>query len=155
SRMPDAFRLKGGSTMRHVPHALAWPVIVPILIATAGCETGRGTGTLVGTGMGAMIGRAAGGNAKGALIGAGVGAIGGYIIGNEADRSAARERQRRGQPNPADLQPLMGTTWILASITPESARPPHASVVIDFRSDGILLTTRTDNDGRISTDQEF
>src|SRR5215469_7427774 len=116
--------------MRQLPHTLAWLTIVATLLATAGCETGKGTGTLVGTGVGALIGRAAGGN-TGMLIGAGVGAMGGYIIGNEADRAYAREKQRSQQVNPADLKPLMGTTWMLASITPESARPPHASIVND------------------------
>src|SRR5215469_3948841 len=140
--------------MRQLPHTLAWLTIVATLLATAGCETGKGTGTLVGTGVGALIGRAAGGN-TGMLIGAGVGAMGGYIIGNEADRAYAREKQRSQQVNPADLKPLMGTTWMLASITPESARPPHASIVIDFRSNGVVRTTRTGDDGRITTDEEF
>jgi hypothetical protein len=141
--------------MRRLPHTLAWLAVVATLLATAGCETGKGTGTLVGTGVGALIGRAAGGNATGTLIGAGVGAMGGYIIGNEADRAYAREQNRRHEINTRDLQPLMGTTWTLASITPESARPPHASIVIDFRSDGVLRTTRTGDDHRVTTDEEF
>src|SRR5215469_10250431 len=113
--------------MRQLPHTLAWLTIAATLLATAGCETGSGTGTLVGTGVGALVGRAAGGGTKGTLIGAGVGAMGGYIIGNEADRAYARDRQRQHQIETRDLQPLMGTTWTLVSITPESARPPHAS----------------------------
>jgi hypothetical protein len=140
--------------MRHVADAVVCVVALSTLLVSAGCESGRGTGTLVGTGMGAMVGRAAGGNTRGMLIGAGVGAMGGYIIGNEADRAYAQQQARSGRVRPQDLQPLAGTTWMLASITPESARPPHASIVIDFRPDGILRTTRTDQDGRITTQTE-
>jgi len=142
--------------MKYVSRPLACSVIVLSLIATTGCESGSGTGALVGTGVGAMVGRAAGGrNSAGMLVGAGVGAMGGYIIGNEADRARARDEQRGGSVRPQELQPLAGTTWMLANISPESARPPHASVVIDFRRDGILRTTRTGDDGRITTDNEF
>jgi hypothetical protein len=57
--------------------------IVPwVLVATVGCETGRGTGTLGGAGLGALVGQMAGRTATTTLIGAGVGAAGGYIIGN-------------------------------------------------------------------------
>jgi hypothetical protein len=141
--------------MRHVPHPLTCLLIVSTLLASAGCETGKGTGTLVGTGVGALVGRAAGGSTKATLIGAGVGAMGGYIIGNEADRKYAREQNRRHEINTRDLQPLMGTTWTLASISPEWANLPHASVVIEFRPDGILRTTRTGDDRRVTTDEEF
>ena len=51
--------------------------------------------------------------------------------------------------------PLVGTTWTLDSIMPEWARPPHVAIVIDFRPDGVLRTTRTRPDGLISTDDEF
>ena len=141
--------------MSYFARALVLLALGSTLLATAGCESGRGTGTLVGAGMGSMIGLAAGRSPGATLIGAGVGAMGGYIIGNEADRAYARQQQRNHQINTRDLQPLMGTTWTLASITPESARPPHASIVIDFRSDGVLRTTRTGDDRRVTTDDEF
>ncbi|HEY7088831.1 MAG TPA: glycine zipper domain-containing protein [Tepidisphaeraceae bacterium] len=140
--------------MRHFTHALACLVTLSPLLATLGCETGRGTGTLAGAGVGGLVGLAAGGTPRGALIGAGVGAMGGYIIGNEMDRAYARGQRERHEVNRSDLQPLMGTTWRLDSITPAAARL-HASVVIEFRPDGILRTTRTRDDGRVTTDEEF
>jgi hypothetical protein len=141
--------------MRFAGYALARLVMLLSLVAAAGCETSAGTGALVGTGVGAMMGRAAGRSPGAMLVGAGVGAMGGYLIGNAADRSRAEAEYRSHQINPAELQPLMGSTWSLTSTTPESARPPHASVIIDFRSDGILRTTRTNADGRIEIDDEF
>lgn len=131
-----------------------------VLIPITGCETSngeqssRGTGALVGAGMGALIGQAAGGNTRSTLVGAGIGAAGGYIIGNEADRARERDRNRNRQPTPPnELQPLAGTTWTLVSITPESART-FSAMVIDFRNDGVLVTTRTDTGGQVRTDEE-
>lgn len=141
--------------MKTIVKTLATLMLLCVPLALTGCESSRGTGTLAGAGAGALIGQAVGGNTRSTLIGAGVGAAGGYIIGNEVDRSqaAARERARQAAP-PAELQPLMGTTWTLTSMTPESARN-FASMIIDFRSNGILFTTRTDNNGQVRTDEEY
>src|SRR5262245_45197857 len=95
-----------------------------------GSETNRDTGTIAGAGAGALTGQAIGRNTTGTLIGAGVGAAAGYLIGNEMDRRQARDRRREAAP-PIELQPLAGTTWTLAGITPESART-FSSMVIDF-----------------------
>lgn len=122
---------------------------------TAGCETSRGTGSLAGAGVGALIGQAAGGTATSTVIGAGLGAAGGYIIGNEVDRRRANERAARNAPTPPnELAPLAGTSWTLTSITPESSRT-FAAMVIEFRTNGVLVTTRTENDGRVRTDEEY
>src|SRR5262245_25368364 len=118
-----------------------------------GCETSHQTGMLAGAGIGALMGQAIGGNRAGTLIGAGVGAAGGYPIGNEMDRRQVRDRQRQAAPL-NELQPLAGTTWTLVSITPERNRS-FAAMVIDFRGDGVLVTTRTENDGKIRTDEEY
>jgi hypothetical protein len=108
----------------------------------------------VGAGVGALIGQSAGRSTSATLIGAGVGAAGGYIIGNEVDHDQARQRARQGQPVPmCELQPLAGTTWNLVSITPESART-FASMIIDFRTNGVVVTTRTDLNGNVQTAQE-
>lgn len=141
--------------MKPVVTHLAMVVACAVQALGSGCESSRGTGTLAGAGMGALIGQAAGGNTRATLIGAGVGAAGGYIIGNEVDRAQTRERERQRQRvDASELLPLAGTTWTLTSITPESARN-FASMIIDFRSDGVLFTTRTDTDGNVRTDEEY
>lgn len=125
-------------------------LVICITFAPLGCKSDKGTGTLAGAGAGALIGQAIGRNTEGTLIGAGVGAGVGYLIGNEMDKKKAREKKEAEQ---RELQPLAGTTWQLTSITPESART-FASMVIEFRRDGILFTTRTDSAGQIRTDEE-
>jgi hypothetical protein len=61
---------------------------------------------------------------------------------------------RRGEKETvADMRPLAGTTWTFASISPESART-FASMVLDFRNDGILASTRTNKDGTVVKDEE-
>lgn len=130
--------------------------IVALLCASmlsAGCETNRGTGTLAGAGVGALMGQAIGGNTAGTLIGTGVGAAGGFVIGNEMDRRQTRDRRRQAAPA-NELQPLAGTTWTLTGVTPESARN-FSAMVIDFRNDGVLVTTRTDMNGNVTTDEEY
>jgi hypothetical protein len=82
------------------------------------------------------------------ILGAGIGAAGGYILGNESDKSRASR-----STTPADLEPLAGTTWTLASITPESART-FSSMIIDFRPDGVLFAKRTNMNGKVTTDEE-
>jgi len=133
-------------------NTLASLLLLCLPMSMTGCESSRGTGTLAGAGMGALIGQAAGGNTRATLIGAGVGAAGGYLIGNEVDRAQARERER-APVRPADVAPLAGTSWMLTSIVPESART-FSSMIIDFRSNGVLFTTRTDMDGNVRTDEE-
>jgi uncharacterized protein YcfJ len=67
------------------------------LLGGAGCQNDAQTGALIGAGAGAGIGAVVGHNtgrhtAEGAGIGAAAGAVGGYIIGNESDKSKARNR---------------------------------------------------------------
>lgn len=136
--------------MKFAIRPVALVVMIGLSLATAGCESGRGTGTLAGAGVGALVGQVAGGTATSTLVGAGVGAAGGYIIGNEMDRAKARRGETESL---ADLEPLAGTAWTLVSVTPESARPA-ASMVIDFRNDGILFSTMTYHDGTVRTNEE-
>lgn len=141
--------------MNVISRATLTASLVVGLLVNSGCQSGRGTGTLAGAGMGALVGQLAGGTATSTLIGAGVGAAGGYIIGNEVDRRQARQRTAQAAPTPVnELQPLAGTNWTLTSITPESARN-FTSMIIEFRSNGTLVTTRTENDGRVRTDEEY
>lgn len=139
--------------MRISPTIQSFLLILCTTLLAGGCETSRGTGTLAGAGVGALMGQAIGRNTTGTLIGAGVGAAGGYVIGNEMDRRQSRDR-RRAAPPAKELQPLGGTTWTLVSITPESARS-FSTMVIDFRNDGVLVTTRTEADGSVRTDEEY
>lgn len=130
-------------------------IVCTMTLLAGGCESGRGTGTLAGAGMGALIGQVAGGTATSTMVGAGIGAAGGYIIGNESDRRQAQQRAARNIPTPPnELAPLAGTSWTLTSINPESARN-FASMIIEFRSNGVLVTTRTENDGSVRTDEEY
>jgi outer membrane protein OmpA-like peptidoglycan-associated protein len=74
-------------------------ILSVFLMATYGCESGqirnREKGALVGTatgaGLGAIIGSATGKAGVGTAIGAGVGALTGIIVGNEMDKSDARD----------------------------------------------------------------
>jgi hypothetical protein len=127
---------------------------IPLLLFLAlGCNSKRGTGAAAGAGVGALMGQAIGRNTSSTLLGTGIGAAGGYVIGNELDRKKAKDRKKKIAP-PDELAPLAGTTWTLVSITPESARN-FASMVIDFRRDGVLITTRTGHDGSVEVDEEY
>jgi len=118
-----------------------------------GCATKGQTGALAGAGTGALIGGLA--NMHGswgatALIGAGVGAGLGYIIGNEEDKKDAERRQAITE---AETRPLAGTTWQTISIVPKPEKE-YKSIVASFRSDGIVVTTKTNMDGMVETTSE-
>ncbi|NJD57240.1 MAG: hypothetical protein FIA94_12685 [Nitrospirae bacterium] len=127
--------------------------IVGMLLALSlgtGCATKGQTGALTGAGAGALIGGLA--NMHGswgatALVGAGVGAGVGYLIGNEEDKKDAMKRQAIRED---ETRPLGGTTWQVVSITP-NPEMSHKSIVTNFRSDGTVVTTKTNMDGRVET----
>ena len=85
-----------------------------------------------------------------ALLGAGVGAGVGYLIGNEKDKKEAAKRQYATEE---ELRPLAGTTWQVISIEPKP-RESHKSVVSHFGQDGIVLTSKTNMDGKVDTTSE-
>ncbi len=64
-------------------------------IGMLGCSSDAKTGALFGAGGGAAAGAAIDhrNRGRGALIGAGIGAIGGYLIGNESDKSKAKQNE--------------------------------------------------------------
>lgn len=119
------------------------------------------------------MGQAIGGNTTSTLIGAGVGTGIGYIIGNEMDKSrAAAMTQAQSAPASAggaapggattvnftnnEVGPLGGTRWLLVSVNPRDAAPPHASMLVEFRTNGRVLTTTTTADGQVlSADECF
>lgn len=118
-----------------------------------GCATRGQTGALAGAGTGALIGGLA--NMHGswgatALIGAGVGAGLGYIIGNEEDK---KDAERRRAITEAETRPLAGTTWQAISIVPKPEKE-YKSIVVSFRSDGSVVTTKTNMDGMVETTAE-
>ena len=119
--------------------------IVPAVIC--GCATKKQTGSLAGAGVGALIGQAIGHNTAGTLIGAGVGTGVGYLIGNQMDKKDAATREAI---TAAETAPLGGTTWQLVSIRPK-AREDVKSLVIHFKTDGTVLTTRTFTDDSVKT----
>ncbi len=125
-------------------------MVAVTLLFGAGCATKGQTGAAVGAGTGALIGGLA--NMHGswgatALVGAGVGAGVGYLIGNEKDKKDAAMRQAASE---AELKPLAGTTWQVISINPKPEKE-HKSIVAHFRPDGIVVTTKTDMDGKVET----
>lgn len=118
---------------------------------TGGCATKGRTGALAGSGVGAIIGQAAGRDTEATLIGAAVGAGVGYIVGNEMDKKEAKELESRGaMPHNA---PLAGTTWRVMSLVRDEPLP-HRSIVIEFRHEGRVITTRTLPDGSIERADE-
>lgn len=121
------------------------------LVAGSGCATKGRTGALAGGGVGAIIGQAAGRSTEATLIGAAVGTGVGYIIGNEIDKKEAKSLEAQGTtPNNA---PLAGTSWRVTSLVRDEPLP-HRSIVLDFRSDGRVITTRTLPDGKVERADE-
>jgi uncharacterized protein YqgC (DUF456 family) len=128
-------------------------VVTLTLLFGAGCATKGQTGAAAGAGAGALIGGLA--NMHGswgatALIGAGVGAGVGYLIGNEQDKKDAEKRKNAAE---AELKPLAGTTWQVISINPKPKKE-YKSVVAHFRTDGHVITTKTDMQGKVITTNE-
>jgi hypothetical protein len=128
-------------------------LVAVTLLFGVGCATKGQTGAAAGAGAGALIGGLA--NMHGswgatALIGAGIGAGVGYLIGNEEDKKDA-EKQR--QAAEAELKPFAGTTWQVISINPKP-KQEHKSIVAHFRTDGVVVTTKTDMDGKVVTTEE-
>ncbi len=122
-------------------------------LLVSGCATKGQTGALTGAGAGALIGGLA--NMHGswgatALIGAGIGAGVGYLIGNEEDKKDAQKRQAVRED---EIRPLAGTTWKVISVTPEQDKP-YKSVVARFRTDGVVVTTKTNMEGNVETIHE-
>jgi len=121
------------------------------IIPAGGCATKGRTGALAGGGVGAIIGQAAGRSTEATLIGAAVGTGVGYIIGNEVDKKEAKELEVKGAvPNNA---PLAGTSWRVTSLVRDEPLP-HRSIVVEFRNDGRVITTRTLPDGGVERADE-
>jgi hypothetical protein len=122
-----------------------------LLSVQEGCNsdhqmTGK-SGALLGTGIGALAGQAIGRNTTSTLIGAGVGAGVGYIIGNEQDKKAALNH------NYSERTPLTGTKWQVTSLVMED-KPEYESITAEFRSDGMLVTTRFEPGGTKTITEE-
>jgi len=125
-------------------------VLCLTLVLGAGCATKGQTGAAAGAGAGALIGGLA--NMHGswgatALVGAGVGAGVGYLIGNEQDKKDAAKKQAVSAD---EMKPLAGTTWQVVSIVPKPEKA-HKSIVAQFKSDGTVVTTKTDMNGKVET----
>ena len=118
------------------------------LSLSSGCATKGQTGALAGAGAGAAIGGLA--NMHGswgatALLGAGIGAGLGYLIGNEEDKKAAAKRQAATVD---ELKPLAGTIWQVISVVPQP-KDEYKSVISNFRTDGYVVTTKTNMAGKV------
>lgn len=152
---------------------------IATLLGPTGCQNSAQTGLVAGAGVGALMGQAIGGNTTGTLIGTAVGGGIGYIIGNERDKARADEMTRAqiaaatqanqsaagggstvvGATTPVrftntDVSPLGDTRWLLVSVNPRDAAPPHASILVEFRSNGRVLTTTTRTNGQVESADE-
>lgn len=121
------------------------------LTVMTGCATKGRTGALAGSGVGVLIGQAAGHSTEATLIGAAVGTGIGYIIGNEVDKKEAKALETRNAV--PDNAPLAGTSWRVTSLVRDPALP-HRSIVLEFRHDGRVITTRTLPDGGVERADE-
>lgn len=120
--------------------------ICVFLITVSGCATKGRTGALAGGGVGALIGQAAGRSTEATLIGAAVGTGIGYIIGNEMDKKEAKALEAQGTvPN---NEPLAGTSWKVINLVRDEPMP-HKSIILEFRNDGRVITTRILPDGNV------
>lgn len=135
---------------RRAPFVIVSGVLAAFITA-GGCATAGRTGALAGGGVGAIIGQAAGRDTEATLIGAAIGTGVGYIIGNEMDKKQARELEANNAvPNNA---PLAGTSWRVVSLVRDEPLP-HRSIVVEFRDEGRVTTTRTLPDGQVVRDNE-
>jgi hypothetical protein len=121
-----------------------------VLLFCPGCATKKQSWALGGAGVGALIGQAAGGSTEATLIGAAVGTGVGYLIGNEKDKKEAKSRQAVLEQ---ETKPLANTTWQVTSIVPKPEKPVK-SLVAHFKPDGIVVSTRTFEDGHVETANE-
>ena len=125
-----------------------------------GCETGGQTGAVAGAGVGALIGQAAGGDTEATLIGAAIGTGVGYLIGNEVDKSKAKEMSEssvqasRPAYEHSETTPLAGTRWNLVNLSPADIVEPYTSKIVEFRSNGRIVTTTTLADGTVTEANE-
>jgi hypothetical protein len=121
-----------------------------VMVIGSGCATKSQTGALGGAGVGALIGQMAGGDTGATLIGAAVGTGVGYVIGNQMDKKDAQSRQAVLSE---ETEPLADTTWQITSIVPKPQRPVK-SLVAHFKPDGMVVSTRTFEDGHVETSTE-
>ena len=125
-------------------------IVLRGLLAWAGCESQGQTGVLIGTGIGALAGQAIGGDTGATLVGAAVGGGIGYIIGNEKDKEHAKEMSQTQQmPTHNEVGSLGGTRWIVDSLNPKNAVPAYVLKIVEFKTNGRVITTTTKPDGHI------
>lgn len=128
-----------------------------LLVGSGGCQSGGGTGALVGGGIGALAGQAIGGDTGATLIGAAVGTGIGYMIGNEADKKKAQQMSQASRSNQyshTEVSPLAGTRWTVVDIAPKDRVPEFTSKIVEFRSNGRVITTTTSPDGMVEVSDE-
>ena len=125
------------------------PVLFVLLMSlvVGGCATKGRSGAAIGGGLGAIIGQAVGRDTEATLIGAAVGGGIGYVIGNEADKKEAERLSAAGYSQ-QDGSPLSGTSWKVISLVTDKPNP-YRSIVVDFRQDGRVITTRTAPGGSV------
>ncbi len=126
--------------------------VLLLSLVVGGCATKGRSGAAIGGGLGAIIGQAVGRDTEATLIGAAVGGGIGYIIGNEADKKEAGRLLAAGS-SPQEESQLSGTSWRVISLVTEKPNP-YQSVVVDFRRDGHVITTKTSPNGSVTSHDE-
>ncbi len=149
-----------GNLMHALQRTLALLLlVVPVSFISTGCESGGQTGALAGAGIGALAGQAIGGDTGSTLVGAAVGTGIGYIIGNEKDKKHAREMDQQSSrpaqlPIHKEVGSLGGTRWAIVDLNPKDIVPEYASKIVEFRSNGRVITTTTTADGSVEVSDE-
>lgn len=69
-------------------------------------------------------------------------------------RPAAASSATIDRPTHTEVGPLGDTRWLVVSINPRDAAPPHASMLVEFRRNGRVLTTTTLKDGTVESADE-
>lgn len=112
-------------------------ICVPLLSAgILGCENNTQTGALVGALGGAAIGGGIGsmshGRAgEGALIGAAVGAVGGAVVGNQMDKSEARETYAYTTSDVRSARPVADVAVTQEDVITWTSRGVRDDIIID------------------------
>ncbi len=137
---------------------VGWGITLCLLVSLGGCmTTDAQKGAVGGAGVGALAGQLIGRDTGSTLIGAGVGMGLGYIIGSESDKKKAAQANRSTQPanySHNEVAPLGGTRWKVVSLNPKSSVPPYVSKIVEFKPNGIMVTTTTNPDGTVDVDNE-
>jgi hypothetical protein len=131
-------------------------ILVAVFVAACATDSSTSKGVAWGAGLGAIAGGLYGGHGSDALIGAAVGAGVGYVIGNEQDKTKAKQMSDASRPNytHSETGPFGGTRWQLQDWSPKDGKEDFRAKTFEFGRDGWVTTTTAYKDGRAGMDRE-